>query len=170
MQKILVPVDGSGSSVHAIRDIIRRHQNSEPLEIHLLNVQSPLPRHITRFLTHGEVRAYHRERSERALESAKTALDAAGIHYQHHVKAGDTVEVITQFAKLHRCDLIVMGSGRKSAFMRLLQSSVTNRVMERTQVPVKIIPGEAPSLIERYGIATGTGLGVGLVLWLLASD
>lgn len=168
MQKVLVPVDGSASSSHAIKDIVRRHQKNEPMEIHLLNVQPPLPRYITRFLSRAQVLAYQRDEGARALASAKTALDMAGIHYQHHAKMGDKVEVITQFAKLHRCDLIVMGSGRKSSFVRFLQSSLTNRVMEHTQVPVKVIPGDEPTALERYGVATG--LGIGLALWLLASD
>jgi nucleotide-binding universal stress UspA family protein len=170
MQKVLVPVDGSTSSDHAIKDVIRRHQKNEPMEIHLLNVQPPLPRYITRFLSHGEITAYRREQSARALASARAALEAAGIRHQHHAKMGDKVEIITQFAKLHYCDLIVMGSGRKSSLVRLLQSSLTNRVMAHTQVPVKIIPGDEPTLLERYGIATGTGLGIGLTLWLLATD
>ena len=168
MQKVLVPVDGSTSSGHAIKDIVRRHNKNEPMEIHLLNVQPPLPRYITRFLSRAQVLAWQRDEGDRALMAAKTALDTAGIHYQYHAKMGDKVEVITQFAKLHRCDLIVMGSGRKSSFMRLLQSSLTNQVMEHTQVPVKIVPGEEPSAFERYGVATG--LGIGLALWLLAND
>jgi nucleotide-binding universal stress UspA family protein len=170
MQKVLVPVDGSTSSGHAIKDVIRRYQKNEPAEIHLLNVQPPLPRYITRFLSHGEVTSYRREQGARALASARALLDTAGIHHQHHVKMGDKVEVITRFAKLHHCDLIVMGSGRKSSYHRFLQSSLTNRVMAHTQVPVKIIPGDEPTLLERYGIATGTGIGIGLTLWLLATD
>jgi nucleotide-binding universal stress UspA family protein len=170
MQKVLVPVDGSTSSDHAIRDVIRRHQKNEPMEIHLLNVRPPLPRYITRFLSRGEVRSYRHEQGARALASARALLEAAGIHHQHHIKMGDKVEVITQFAKLHHCDLIVMGSGRKSSYLRFIQSSLTNQVMAQTQVPVKIIPGDQPTVLERYGIATGTGLGIGLTLWLLATD
>jgi len=168
MQKVLVPVDGSASSGHAIKDIIRRHQKSEAMEIHLLNVQPPLPRYITRFLSRRQVQAWQRDEGTRAFATAMATLDAAGIHYQRHAKMGDKVEVITQFAKLHCCDLIVMGSGRKSSFIRFLESSLTNRVMEHTQAPVKVVPGEEPSALERYGVATG--LGIGLVLWLLAND
>jgi nucleotide-binding universal stress UspA family protein len=166
--KILVPVDGSANSLHAVKHIVRTHRSRDPVQIHLLNVQSPLPRYITRFLSRDQVAAYHRDEGERALKQATALLDSAQISHQHHIKAGDKVEIITRFAKLHYCDAIVMGSGRKSAFMRFLQSSVTNRVMEQSQVPVQIIPGEQPSALER--IMVSTGIGIGLTLWLLIDE
>jgi nucleotide-binding universal stress UspA family protein len=166
--KILVPVDGSANSLHAVTHIVRIHRDLEPLQIHLLNVQSPLPRYITRFLSRGQVAAHHRDQGEQALRPAIALLEDADIRHQHHVKAGDKVEIITRFAKQHYCDMIVMGTGRKSALVRLMQSSVTNRVMERTQVPVQVIPGERPSNFEKFGLPTG--IGIGLTLWYLIND
>jgi nucleotide-binding universal stress UspA family protein len=163
-----VPVDGSANSLHAIKHIVRTHQNRGPLQIHLLNVQSPLPRYITRFLSRDQVAAYHCDQGAQALRDAIALLDAANIAHQHHVKAGDRVDIITRFAKQHYCDMIVMGTGRKSTLVRLMGSSITNRVMERTQVPVQVIPGERPTGFERFGLPTG--IGIGLALWYLIND
>jgi hypothetical protein len=51
-----------------------------------------------------------------------------------------------------RCDHIVMSTARKNSLTRLVENSVTNKVLELTSVPVEVIAGDAVSKFERYGI------------------
>ena len=51
MLKALVPVDSAGNSLGAIRHVVKLVQGREPLEIHLLNVQTTLPCFITQFVS-----------------------------------------------------------------------------------------------------------------------
>src|SRR5687768_17961453 len=66
MLKALVPVDGSGNSLCAVRHVIKLVQDREPLEIHLLNVQPPLPGDVTSFVAKNNVRDFHLEEGEKA--------------------------------------------------------------------------------------------------------
>ncbi|MNC85844.1 hypothetical protein D3C83_14600 [compost metagenome] len=68
-----------------------------------------------------------------------------------------------------RTDLIVMGTARKNSFTRMVEDSVTNKVLELAQVPVEVIAGESISKVERYLVPAGAG-GAALALILLAVD
>ena len=65
--------------------------------------------------------------------------------------------------RLH-CDRIVMSTARKNSLTRMLEASVTNRVLELTTVPVEVIAGDAVSNLERYGIPAGIGAAAALLL------
>ena len=51
MIKVLVPVDRSSNALHAVRHAINELKNNAALEIHLLNVQAPFDRHLSRFMS-----------------------------------------------------------------------------------------------------------------------
>jgi hypothetical protein len=61
-----------------------------------------------------------------------------------------------------------MATARKNSLTRLVENSVTNRVLERTTVPVEIVAGNAVSPWERYGIPAA--LASLLALWLVAAE
>lgn len=170
MLKVLVPIDGSATSNQAVKHIITMQPKHEAMEVHLLNVQHPLSRDMSRFFDGGNISAYHHEQSERALQEAVTALKGADIPTWEHSEVGDSAESIVEYAKNLQCDVIIMGSDRKNAFTRLLESSVTNRVLELSPVPVEVVPGAKESTLEKVGLPTGVGLGLGLTIWYLASE
>lgn len=138
------------------------------MEVRLLNVQSPFPMHISRFLSRDQTMTHHRDQGAKALRGAIALFEAAGVSYRCHTEIGEKAKTIAQFAKRHRCDLVVMGTSRQNSFTRFVQDSVTNGVMELAEIPVEVIPGEQPTRLERFGIPAG--IGIGLTLWYLASE
>jgi nucleotide-binding universal stress UspA family protein len=80
-----------------------------------------------------------------------------------HAEAGERAKTITDAARRLRCDHIVMSTARKNSLTRLIEDSVTNRVLELTSVPVEVIAGDAVSKWERYGIPAGIGAALALV-------
>lgn len=132
------------------------------MEIHVLNVQPPLRRHIAQFVIKATREGFYRDEAQRALGPVRRLLDDAGIPYTVHAKVGHRAELITEMASRLACDHIVMGTGRKSSLTRAIESSVTNKVLELTSVPVVVIAGEKASIAERYGppVAIGTALGL----------
>jgi P-type Ca2+ transporter type 2C len=152
MPKILIPVDGSRNCQFAVRHVIRQFMNNTTMEIHLLNVQPPFSRDIARFVSRKTLHDYHRDEAEKALAPIKQMLDGFGIPYASHFKVGHRAQVITDSARRLHCDQIVMSTARKNSLTRLVENSVTNKVIEMTSVPVEVIAGDAVSKIERYGI------------------
>ena len=162
MRKILVPVDDSANSERAVRHIISEYRENPALEVHLLNVQAPFPRHISQFFSRKNLKSYHDDRSRAILRPLRRLLDAAGVPHTTHMAVGRKAQVIVETARRIGCDHIVMSTARKNSLTRMVEASVTNKVLELTTVPVEVIAGDAVSKLERYGIpaAIATGLGI----------
>ena len=62
-----------------------------------------------------------------------------------------------------------MSTARKDSLKRMIEDSITNKVLELTTMPVEVIAGDAISRWERYGIPAA-GLCTAAGLFLLAAD
>ena len=168
MQKVLVPVDGSPNSAFAVRHVVKSFLKDSAMEVHLLNVQAPLSRHVSQFVRKKNRDSFHAEEAEKALAPARKLLEQHGIPYSAQWKLGDKARVIADEARRLRCHHIVMSTARKNSLTRMLQDSTTNHVLELTSVPVEVIAGDAVSRLERWGVPAGIGALIALLL--AASD
>ncbi len=166
--RVLVPFDSSTNSEFGVRHVVSEFVKNPALEIHILNVQRPFSRYVSRFTGRKARTEFHREQSEIALKPVRQMLDDAGIPYTVHTDTGDTSECIANTAQRLRCDRIVMGTARKSPLIRWVEDSVTSGVIQRTTVPVEVISGNAASGLERVGIPAG--LGAGLIVLRIAAE
>ena len=168
MLKVLVPVDGSPNALRAVRNAIGEYQRHHELELHLLNVQPHLSRHIGRFVSRHDRDAWHRDQAEAAMAGARTVLQQAGVPHETHWVVGDRATEICLAARRLGVHHIVLGTARKNSLTRMLEDSVTNRVLEATPVPVEVVAGDSVSKWERWGVPTGVlGLGGGLLFLAL---
>ena len=168
MLKVLIPVDGSRNCQFAVKHVIKEFMNNTAMEIHLLNVQPPFSSYIARFVSKKNLRDHHRDEAEKALGPIKLMLDGFSIPYSAHAAVGERAKTITDTARRLRCDHIVMSTARKNSLTRLVENSVTNKVLKLTSVPVEVIAGEEVSKWERYGIPAG--IGATLALAFAAAD
>ena len=142
MKRVLIPVDGSECSLRAVALVLEkrsRYANPGELDIHLVNVQPPLSHDITRFASHEQIIAFHRDESEKQSAAAKELLDQAGAAYRCHYEVGDVAETICNLAKSLNCDQLVMGTHGRSALVELFVGSITVKVLHLTTVPVLLV-------------------------------
>ena len=141
MLEALVPVDGSTNSIVAIRHVIKLIKDREPLEVHLLNVQPPLHRDVTTFISHSAVKEFHLEEGRKALKAATELLDSAGISYSIHIAVGHPAEVIAQWASELRCDKVIMGTRGLGTISQLLLGSVTHETIHLMdpRIPITLV-------------------------------
>ncbi len=140
MLKILLPVDGSNNSSQAITNFIRLLDwYKEKPELHLLNVQYPLDGNVSLFINQADIKQYHQEEGLKNLQSSRDLLDKAGVVYQYHITVGDPAEMIVRFAVEKHYDQIVMGPRGKGNIQGLLLGSVTNKVMQLSNIPVLLV-------------------------------
>ncbi len=160
MLKVLVPVDGSPNCLHAVRHVIREYQRHHELELHLLNVQPRLTRHVARFLSRSDRDAWHQDQALAAMAEAQATLVQAGVPHHTHWVVGHRASEICRHAQDLAAHHIVMGTARKNSITRMLEDSITNQVLEATPVPVEVVAGAAVSKWERWGLPAGViGLG-----------
>ena len=164
MARILIPVGGTRNDSFALQHVIQRFRNNSAIEVHLLNVQSPFSAYVAQFSSRKNRLEYHREQAEKALAPAKAMLDKLSIPYAVHTKVGDKAKLITDTARRLRCDGIVMATARKNSLTRLVETSVTDRVLALTPVPVEVVAGNSMSNWERYGIPSAIAAAAALAM------
>jgi YjbE family integral membrane protein len=169
MLKILVPVDGSRNALHAVRHVIAEYHRHPGFEVHLLNVQAPFSRHVAQFVARRDRDAHRKAQAESVLAPLREMLESASVPFAQHVRIGKRADTIADEAKRLKCDHIVLATARKNSLTRMIESSVTNRVLDLTSVPVEVVVGDSVSRLERYGIPLGLGAGLG-TLMILAFD
>lgn len=164
MKKVLVPIGESSNSLYAVRHAVKLSIQDPEVRVHLLNVQMPLPRHISQFLGPRTRADYHRDRAEAALAPARAILANHSIAFEEHTKLGRKAESIVEEAKRLGCDHIVMSTARKNSLTRMLEDSTTNKVLELTEIPVELVAGDRISPFEQYGVPAGIGAALALLI------
>jgi YjbE family integral membrane protein len=165
MLKVLVPVDGSANAQRAVRQTIDEYRRHHELEVHLLNVQPPLSRHIARFVSQADRDAWHRGQATQRMARAGALLTQSGVPHEYHWTVGDRAAEICAAAARLGAHHIVMGTARKNSVTRMLEDSVTNKVLEHTSVPVEVVTGDAVSKWEKWGVPGGAIALGGLLLF-----
>jgi nucleotide-binding universal stress UspA family protein len=140
MLKILLPVDGSESSARAVAHAIRLAREGVELRVDLLNVQLPVVSgHAKMFLSQDVLNDYYREGGEQALRDPADKLKQAGVSVSEHLVVGYIAETITQYAKQHDVDQIVMGTRGMGSVSNMLLGSVATKVTHMAEVPVTLV-------------------------------
>jgi len=98
MKELVVPV-GDPDDASRIAGLVVARLRSEPARVHLLNVQRPLPKHISQFFSRADLQDVHHETGMRALAPVTALLDRAGVAHEEHVMVGKPAESIVQFAE-----------------------------------------------------------------------
>ena len=161
--KILLPVDDSPNSLHAVRHVVNQSLGNPGMEVHLLHVRTPLSRHIASFVAGRDRARFHRDEAEKALKPARELLNRHGVRFSERIVRGAKAEAITHVAGLIGAQQIVMGTARKNSLTRLVEASTVNRVIELATAPVQIVAGGTVSKLERFGIPAGLAAGLALV-------
>lgn len=138
MLKVLIPVDGSGSSLRAVQFLVQKAAlYKEPLEIHLLNVQHAFPGTIRG--VHHQAEQYHHDEGIKILAEARKLLDAQGLKYAYHIVVGDPADTIVHLVREKMIQQVVMGTRGAGSVENLLIGSVASKVLHLIDVPVLLV-------------------------------
>ena len=91
-------------------------------------------------------------------------VEKFGVPYSAHVKLGKKADIIVDEAKRLGCDRIVMSTARKNSLTRMIEDSTTDKVLEKTSVPVEVIAGESVAKLERFGLPGGLCAAIALLI------
>ena len=142
MLKVLLPVDGSESSIRATQKLIETiGWYKEQPRIDLLAVHLPVPRlpNMDIVVSEEMLERYYREECEEMLVPSKNVLDAAGMKYAVHTLVGPIAESIVEQAKESGSNMIYMGTRGMTAVSNMVLGSVTTRVLHLAHIPVVLI-------------------------------
>lgn len=139
--KILLPVDGSKSSLNAAKYIAKLAKNSRStVNVTLVSVHDDIGLgHVKQFVAKSVVDDYLREVSEKELKPAQKVLDAADIKHNMVIKRGSVSQEIIALANKDKVDMIIMGVKGRSGLLDVLIGSVAQRVSSSARQPVLLI-------------------------------
>ena len=137
---ILLAADGSRFTKKALAFLLVNDLLGEPdAVLHVVNVQHPLPSHVTRQLPKGVVDDYHREEAEKVLKPIKRFMERHQRACQLQWVCGTPDEEICKAAAVCKARLIVMGTHGYGALARAVMGSVAQRVVASSPVPVLLV-------------------------------
>lgn len=139
--KILVPIDGSQNSLRALRHVLdHRSWYSQPLEVHLLNVQPPIVSGAVKmFIPPDQLHEFYEEQGQAALRDSRELLEKSGIAAHVRVGVGDPAAMVAAYAKDQGCALIAMGTRGLGSVGNMLLGSVATKVIHLAEGPVLLI-------------------------------
>ena len=137
-RSLLVPYDGSAYAKRALDYAVDQAQ-STGAELHILNVQSPLPGDVATFVGRGNIKQYHHDEGDKVLAPAKRKVEAAGLPMHCHIGVGQPGPVIADFTDQLKCSQVVMGTRGHSSALGLLLGSVATHVVGHVRVPVTLV-------------------------------
>ena len=146
-KKVLVPLDGSDLAECMLSHLKTLFKDGSVGEITLLNI-------VAIDIPWGELESGHidfdglRKRviasSKKYLAKVESRLSAEGIKVNAvSLEANRPAETITEYAKKHGMELIIMATHGKTGFKKLLLGSVASAVLNQSPVPVLLIRPEA---------------------------
>lgn len=145
--RVLVPIDGSETSLRALHEAIRVGQCQKAAAIHLLYVvdtitnipQSESPPSYIK-----EIYAQARKYGQEVLEKARQEVERAGLQVETRLvelkRASDRIsQVIIDEAKSMPAELLVMGTHGRRGLNHLLLGSVAESVTRQTPCPLLLV-------------------------------
>ncbi len=141
-KKILVAVDGSTPSLHAL-EVAAGMAAQNKAELTILSVVPPLPP-----LVHGDMPQYSTQLTVDLSESYKNMVGAKakevknkhpGLKIVPIVMTGSPSRKIIEAAKARKVDLIVVGNRGTSGILSWMLGSVSRQVTDACTVPVLVV-------------------------------
>ncbi len=137
-RKILAAVDGSETSMHALKEAFKLAQN-EGSWITAVSVIPPYQGDLD-LVAVGNIMASMRKPCDEALLKADKMAKEAKVLLKTACEEGEAHERIVDLADAENCDLIVMGRRGLRRIERVFMGSVTARVIGYSHIDVLVVP------------------------------
>lgn len=145
---ILFPTDGSETAAAAL-DYALLVADVHGATLHLLNVADTNRDSVTQ--VRGEVVDALETEGERVVSEAADRAADSGVPVETTVLQGDPSSIIADYAGKYGVDLVVMATHGRRGLERFLLGSVTERVINGTDVPVLAVTPDEQSLTYPVG-------------------
>lgn len=169
--RILVPIDGSASSKHALTFLKHREDllGNKP-DIELLNVQYMVPEGIVSMLDLSAVEAYYETEGKKIFDELRPMIDDLGVEVTEKTIGGPIAKTIASEAERFKADLIIMGCRGRTPLAGFVFGSVSNSVLKLTEQPILLLREDIVSINKpmRVGVAVdGSDYGTAAARFIL---
>ena len=140
MNTILVPVDGSESSLNALKTALAMIGERSDVALRVVTVQIPIASgNVKRFISADILEEYYQDEGNEALAAARELLSDSKLPITFEVLVGSPAESIVEHAKLHGCSHVIMGTRGLGRISGLVLGSVATKVLSLINIPVTLV-------------------------------
>jgi nucleotide-binding universal stress UspA family protein len=137
MATILVPIDGSETSMRALEHTALRAKRGEKIQTQVLFVApTALP---SLYVTRSMIKEWQKAECDRVFSNPKVKTLTKRLSAKIFLETGDIAESILKVARKEKCAEIVMGSRDLGPLKRLVLGSVATKIVHAAPVPVTIV-------------------------------
>jgi nucleotide-binding universal stress UspA family protein len=139
MERIVVGVDGSEESLHAVTFAARlaRETGAGVTVVYVRHI--PAGYSGRPLVGPAELERYYRTGERRVTRRVVRALTPLTVPWDLEVGLGDVAREVRRVARERGADLIVVGTRRQGPLARLLAGSVSSRVVHHADRPVLVV-------------------------------
>jgi|OpeIllAssembly_1097287.scaffolds.fasta_scaffold483048_2 nucleotide-binding universal stress UspA family protein len=135
---ILLPIDGSGSSLRAAGHCAKLAKAFR-CRVLVLNVQPKIEDWQTHGLGHQAALDHLTSLARQACEPAEKALSEAGVVHETAVEFGEPADVIARIVTERACSSLVMGTRGQGELRSVLVGSVGMKVIHLVRIPITLV-------------------------------
>ena len=141
--KVLLPVDGSESSIMAVEYVINLMKANPSIDVTVLTVacKYEASHFADSWVAEDDLNNKCRLMYEEKLAQVKKYFDEANLSVKTVLLAGEPDQVITWYVEEHGIDQVIMGNRGLSSLKGILLGSVAISVLGKVKVPVAIVKG-----------------------------
>ncbi|MEQ8705980.1 MAG: universal stress protein [Phaeodactylibacter sp.] len=139
MKKILIPTDFSSNAMSALQYGVSLASALGEVELTLLHTYE-VHSNAGMFVSVSDF--MKKDAVDQVLEAIKKVEPRLqnGVTIDSQILRGNTVDLITDFARRNQYDLILMGTQGASGLQEIFFGSTTNAVLKQSEVPVLAVP------------------------------
>ncbi len=146
-KRILVPTDFSKDSDRALREAIDIAEASHG-KVYLLHVDERLPLAVGDAVIDPKVIAAAERDAEqfarqKMVEEVRMAATGTEVEIEIDERLGVTIEEIVAYMKDKLIDLVIIGPHIRKGLLKVLQLSVTSKLVKEVTCPMLVLPSEA---------------------------
>ena len=141
--KVLIPIDGSESSLHTIKSAAS-FLNTQTIDLYFLTVRVPAMTEVSWTMINDEAAAI--SILEPAVQEAKNA--GFNVKQSQFVMSIEPASAICEYADEVQADLIVIGSHGYQGLAKFLMGSVSERVFKLAKQPVIVLRNDKTHTME----------------------
>lgn len=139
ISRILVPMDGSEMSEHALEYALEAHPDAEITVLHVVGEPSPMWGSATGLALSDDLDEAAAEQAQPVFDRAReiVADDDGDAEFETEVELGHPIRAIINRADEY--DTIVVGSHGGTVAERLFVGNVAEKIVRRSPVPVTVV-------------------------------
>lgn len=146
-KRILVPTDFSKDSDRALREAIDIAEASQG-KVYLLHVDERLPLAVGDAVIDPKViaaaeRDVGQFARQKMVEEVRMAASGTDVEIEIDERLGVTIEEIIAYMKDKLIDLVIIGPHIRKGLLKVLQISVTSKLVKEVTCPMLVLPSEA---------------------------